>query len=53
MLDKEAIERTAEALFVEVVAAAIAARATNVDYRATAAEARKAAQAFHAGRPNY
>jgi hypothetical protein len=53
MFDQEAIERTAEALFVEAVAAALAAKAQNMDYRITAAEARRAAHVFHTTKPKY
>lgn len=53
MADQATIERTAEALFIQVVAAAFANKAQGVDYRIAAAEARKAAQVFHSSKPVY
>ncbi|KAK6697656.1 hypothetical protein SNK04_013751 [Fusarium graminearum] len=52
MADQAAVERTAEALFIEAVAAAFAARASGMDYAVTAAEARRAANVFHSTGPN-
>lgn len=51
-IDQNAVERTAEALFIEAVAAGFLNKVSGMNYEVTAAEARRAAHIFHATGPN-